>query len=116
MPQRLDEIAKEESSYVIEAVFRDRAGTLMAPNTATWTLTDENGTVINSRQDVSISSPTNTEEILLSGDDLQILSGETEEHVNRLFTIEAVYNSDLGNDLPLRDAAIFLLENLASIT
>jgi hypothetical protein len=65
----------EESSGCVTIRFRDRDDQPVTPNGANWTLTDEDGAVINSRENILISSPATQEEILLQGDDLAISSG-----------------------------------------
>jgi len=108
--------AIEKSTYVITAVFRDEDDELVIPSSITWTLTDEGGTVINERQDVSIDAPASSVDIVLYGDDLSILTAEAGSiSVERRFTIEAVYDSDLGSDLPLRNSVRFRVRNLVAV-
>lgn len=115
MAIRLNKKAVERSTYVITIEFRNENGNLVTPNSATWTLTDENGSIINSRQDVAISSPSSTETVALTGADLAIQSGETGYGV-RYFTVEAEYDSDAGSGLSLTEAAQFTVENLIAVT
>jgi len=115
MPVLLETHAKEKGTYGIVATFKDDAGNAVAPDTATWTLTDEDGTVINSREDVEISSPESSETVVLSGDDLQIQSKESGDVV-RVFTIEATYTSSLGSGLPLNGSCRFVIDNLAAVS
>ena len=53
---------------------------------------------------------------MLSGDDLAIQSGETGATVLRKFAVEATYDSDAGQDLPLKDEATFPINNLTAIS
>lgn len=109
--------AIEKSSYVITAVFRDEDRDLVVPDSITWTITDKNGTVINNREDEAVSVPASSVDIVLSGDDLSLLSGESSAvKAERRFTIEAVYNSDLANNLPLRDSVKFYVRNLQAVS
>lgn len=110
------EYAVEESTYKITLNFTDDDEDPVAPVTATWTLTDMNGAVINSRLDVAISSPSAEEIIALSGDDLALSAGFTGVSERRIFTVEATYNSSLGSGLPLKDQLIFPVFNLGAIT
>lgn len=114
MPTELDTIPKEKSTCKITASFEDSAGNAVTPKTATWTLTDVYGTVINSREDVNIASLDTSVTIVLSGNDLKIQANES-GGVIRLFLIEATYDSDLGSDLPLKDSCQFTLENLKAV-
>ena len=100
MPQVINETINEGGTVAITVTCKDETGSLFIPNSASWTLTDENGTtIINSRKDVSISSLDSTMTIALYGDDLAI-SGSSDEA--RLFTIEGTYDSTLGSNLPFK--------------
>lgn len=82
----------------------------MIPNAGLkWHLTDTEGKIINSREDVEILTPAITVNIILSGADLEILDGRD---TYRILTIEGTYNSVLGDNLPFKDSARFLLTNL----
>jgi len=109
--------ATEESTYAITASFTDENGNAVIPNadTVTWTLTDTEGTVINSREKEAVASASSIE-IVLTGDDLSIQSGETSKTVKRRFLIEARFDSDLGSDLYLKDECEFAIRNLAYVS
>jgi hypothetical protein len=115
MPKLLSKKAAEEGTYIITAEFVDDDGDSVAPDTLTWTLTDSSGTVINSRTSVSVSSPTSSEDIVLSGNDLALQTGESGDTL-RLLTVEATYDSDAGLDLPLKDVAFFYIKDFKAIT
>ncbi len=113
---RIDEIAKEKGTIAFVVSFEDENGDAAAPDTLIWSLTDTDGNVINNLDQEVVSSPTASNTIVLSGDDLQILSSESSQTaVVRKFIIEATYDSDLGSDLPVNDVAVFILENLTKI-
>lgn len=115
--QSLTTIAKEKSTFIVTVTFTDEDGAAVAPKTLTWSLTDASNNIINSREDVAVSSPAASNKIVLSGDDLQIQSIEdSESYVRRRFVVEATYDSDAGNDLPVKDAASFVMENLFKVT
>ena len=107
--------AVEQSSAFINVTFYDEDDDLVVPDSITWTLTDENGTIINEREDEAVSVPASSITIVLTGDDLAFLSGETADAVNRILMIEAVYDSDLQEDLAFKDAVVFPLVNLVAI-
>jgi hypothetical protein len=115
MPQYLEEDAIEKSSYVIEVEWFDDDGDAVAPTSATWTLTDGLGNVINSRSTVSILSLSTLNYIVLSGNDLAMQSGES-GRTQRICLIEALYNSDKGNDLALKDVGIFYVVDLVPVS
>ena len=115
MPTILSVKAIEESIFVITAAFTNEEGDAVAPTAATWTLSDKQGTIINSREDVVISSPTATEDIVLSGDDLAFQAGERKT-AERVLTVEWTYNSDLGTGLPGKDKCEFKVTDLVVVT
>jgi hypothetical protein len=79
----LETRASEESTYVITIT------TDFTPTTMLWKLTDEDGTVINSRTDVSIAAPGTTNTVTLTGDDLAI---SNVRKIRRYFTVWGTYN------------------------
>lgn len=103
----------EKGTAKVTASFTDEAGTAVSPNggTLTWTLTDQRGTVINSRSAVAISS-SSTVNVVLSGDDLSLALGDP----IRVITFECLYNSTLGSNLPLKIQGIFTIENLYAVS
>jgi len=74
----------------------------------TWTLTDEAGTsIINSREDVEITTPSSSESILLQGDDLAV---DGNAKTKRKITFEGTYTSaEFGAGLPLVDESTFFI-------
>ncbi len=111
----LTSLALEESTYVITASFTDEDGAAVVPNTATvtWTLTDLDGTVINLRSAVAVSSAS-TITIVLSGDDLSLLVSD--DSGVRKVLVQAQYDSSIGSDLPLNDEVQFTIDPLVAVT
>lgn len=105
--------AIEKSTYVVTVAFKDENDAAIAPATAAWTLSDEDGRTINSRVDVSISSPTSSESIVLSGDDLAILTKR--DGGERVLTVEGTYDSTLATGLPFKDYATFTIQPLVAV-
>jgi hypothetical protein len=110
MPVELTTRAVDKSTYIVTCSFSDENGDAVVPNTLTWTLTDEDGTVINDREDVEVSVPAASYDIVLSGDDLKY-----SDSWYRVLTIEATYDSDAGDDLPLRESCKFSVDDLVAI-
>ena len=106
--------AKERSTFVVTAHFSSTTGAV-SPSSAYWSLTDRAGTVINSRADVTIASPTSSEDIVLSSSDLKITTNENDEGV-RILTGEAEYDSSLGSNLPLKEQIEFVIDPLITVT
>jgi len=109
MPTILTTKANDKSTFVINCTFKDEDNLAVIPNVITWTLTDEDGTVINSRTAQSVT-PGASVDIALSGDDLKRSDGAI-----RILTVEATYNSSLGNNLPLKDQVKFRISDLTVI-
>ena len=101
--------AIEDSTYALVLSFTDEEGDPVTPDTATWTLRDTEGNVVNSRQDVVISSLASSVTVLLSGDDLMYTPS-----AELILIVEATYDSSLGNDLPLKDQVRFPVANLTT--
>ena len=116
MIQTLSDKANEESTYIITCNFVDEDDTAVIPDTLSWTLTDLDGTVINSRSNVSVAVPTASYDIVLYGDDLAMQTGETSQTAGRKLTISATYTSDAGTGLPLKDEVIFFIENFTNVS
>ena len=110
MAKRLSNHAMEGSTYVVRLSFFDEDGVAEVPTTATWTLTDPAGTVINTRLDIAIAAPATTNDIVLSGADLTIGVNGPE----RVLMVEATYTSGLGVGLPLRDECWFVIDGLVA--
>lgn len=106
--------AVEESTYVITVSFTDEDDNAITPITLTWTLVDTKGTVINSREDVVIGTPSSSEDIVLSGDDLQITGSN--DNRKRILAVEATYDSDAGSDLPLKQETQFIIDSLVAVS
>lgn len=102
--------AVEKSHCEIEFTIYDTNSAEVLASSILWTFTDENGTVINSLSDQSLS-PQLTNSLVLKGDDLQILSTESGKWVERHLLIEAIATTDLGSDLPINDVIIFNVYN-----
>jgi len=85
----LEERATENGSIIIEVAFTDEDGSAISPDTMFWSLS-YGGSIINGREDVEISSPSSTEEILLHGDDLAVGSSVTKDII---LTLEGTYSS-----------------------
>jgi hypothetical protein len=111
MTTQLAVTAIEESTYIVTAAFVDEDGDAVTPQTVIWSLTDIEGTVINSLEDIS-ETPATTVNIVLTGDDLGVVATGR----MRVVTVEATYNSTYGTGLKLKGAATFAVENLVKVT
>lgn len=107
--------AVEQSTYVITLAFANKAEVPVTPDSATWTLTDGAGTVINSRSGVTIAPLAASVDVVLSGLDLAMQAGET-GYAARLLTVQAVYSSTEGASLPLNEEYQFQVRGLVVVT
>lgn len=100
--------ANEGSVYWVIVGFLDEDNNAMAPDVATWTLTDLMGNLINDREDVVISTPETEEPVELSGDDLAVDGNDV---VQRIITLEGTYTSIVyGADKPFSIQIQFPIE------
>jgi len=110
MPITITDTANEKSTFALELAITDENGDPLTPNTLTWTLTNLAGNVINERAGIEFATPASTVTVVLTGDDLAL--PERADPL-RVVTLEGTYDSDLGNDLPLKEEVQFTIRNLA---
>ncbi len=103
MRKMLEVRANEEGTIVITATVTDASGTLVNPDTMFYTLTDLDGTVINTVEDTEIVGATSSEDIVLSGNDL-LTSGSDRRLI--LLTY-GTYTSTEGAGLPFNEEVGF---------
>lgn len=112
--QVLDDHAAEESTFPITVNLADKAGTPIVPlSGAKWHLSTLDGTIINERENQAFPSLASSVTFLLQGDDLAMLTQDTEEE--RYLTLECRYNSDLGSNLPFNGSVKFCVDALPVI-
>jgi len=104
----------EESTAVFTVAFTDEDGNDVTPDSIAWSLTDDDGDVINSRDEVA-AVPDTSITITLAGDDLALQDGETGRTVKRHLVIEAVYDSDTVTNSPLKEDGVFYIDNLTKV-
>jgi len=112
MPQTTTVKPVEQSVCFITVTFTDEDAASVVPDSITWSLSDSNGRIINSRDAVSIVTPAASIDIVLSGADLAIDSLDLDRHL----TIEAIYDSALQANVPSKDELKFTLANLIGVT
>ena len=103
--------ADEGGTYTVCITCATDAGAADTPQTLNWTLTDSAGTVIRSRSEVAIATPSSTENVKMTGDDLAIQAGETATEVVRIFTVKG---TDSAGD-PIRGRCQFTLDNYVAL-
>lgn len=112
-PKITDVEAVENSTFPITVSFTDENGDPVVPNSGlSWTLTDQNGTVVNGRTAVALS-PATSVTIVLSGNDLAVPAGKS--RIIQLLAIAGTYTSDLGANLPLLEEVEFEVRGLTAL-
>jgi hypothetical protein len=117
--------AQESGSLVLEGTMKIGNTTIVPDANPTWTLTKLDGTVINSRQDVSVTPSGSTLTIVLSDADLQIFADDPIQVVSlptvgpvqlrqgkRVLLVEFTYDSAAGNNLPVKHQTFFTVEEV----
>lgn len=112
MEIKLSEHAIERSAYGIQVSLLDSAGDAVAPKTLAWSLTDQAGVVINGRKDVAVESPGASEVIVLTGDDLQIITSGSRYEARKIIVSGTYDDVVLGDDAPFRGEIQFVVDNL----
>ncbi len=113
----------EEGVRGVQVVFKDEDDAAVTPNADTikWTLTDNppigtTATIINSREQVAITSAS-TITIVLEGDDLAFQASEASQHyAERVLLVEYQYDGTIGNNLDDKAQYQFKIENLKYTT
>jgi hypothetical protein len=116
MPVSLTDHALEQGSFLVSYTFKDLSGTDVIPKSASWTLTDKDGTIINDRENEDITGDDLAADIYitLQGDDLVLADPENNL---RIVTIKGVFDDpSYGEDLPYRDEIRFYIDDLMIIT
>ena len=125
----LDTNASEEGTYAIDDIqFLDSQDPPVAitpeADSVTWCLTDKNGNIINSRENVPITSASSMT-IVLSGDDLAIsgtadkfdtrngvIIEQYERHVSVQGLVDTVIGTETLDNTPVTKEFIFYIENI----
>lgn len=94
MPQHLTQPAREQDQLVVSVAIT-LSGTADTPTALSWSLTDKDGTVINSRSGTALT-PSTSMTVTLAGDDLQIVD-RTNSREKRFLIFDG--SDSLGNDL-----------------
>jgi len=109
----IDDKPAEKSTLAIPFYYFDCSGTAVTPTSVVWSLTDKDGNIINSREDVSIGAPANSNEIVLSGDDLELTDTD---NATRILLVQAVFTDPTyGAGLPLKGQCSFEIENIIAL-
>ena len=111
-------VVADKSTAPIVCAFTDENGAAVVPvaDSIIWSLTDSMGNAINSRTDITGIVSATSVTIILSGlDTIYLGSGRSGDQEKRILTVECLYNSDLGNNLPLKNDGYFMVQNLIAV-
>lgn len=111
MPVTLDDHAKEQGSFLVNHTFLDLSGTAVTPSTITWSLSDRDGNIINSREDESYTPSAENFNVVLEGDDLVL--GDPDDNI-RIVTINAVFTDPTYGAKPYIEEIRFYIDNLVN--
>jgi len=108
----LPKCAAEEGTYLLKVTLIDEDGETTMPKTFKWSLSDDAGTIINNRKDVT-GSPGNPTEVLLKGDDLKLQNAG--DLGWRRFTARMTYDSTRGTDLPANGECRLYVQGMVNV-
>jgi hypothetical protein len=100
----------EQGTINFEIDFYDETDAVVIPPAIDWTLTDDQGTIVNARHAVSVAVPAATINITLTGSDTAVLS--TTDSLVRLLYLNWTYNSSLGAGLQGHEQVKFMIVDL----
>ena len=106
----LSKAADDKSTFVISCAYKDHNGDAVTPNSANWSLFDDAGNTINSRSSVSIATPSTSNDVFLSGDDLAYTDGD-----KRRFLLEFVYTVS-ATSYTVRDECQFNIQDTVGVS
>lgn len=93
--QLLSPASYESGSYVVRVDVTDETGATAVPISATWSLYDGDGVVVNNRENVAVSGLSSTFYIPISGDDLAV-DGIGILATTRILVVNGTYQSAVG--------------------
>lgn len=102
----LDDHAVEYSIFPIKCSFYDQTNVLTVPISASWTLTDLNGSIINNRNAIVFSPLASEMTIVLVDNDL-VCNGKSRDC---LIFVDSRINSTLGSNLRLTEEVRFTVD------
>lgn len=104
------QVARDGNTYVVVVKPQDEDGTAVTPNSMSYTLTNEYGRIVNSKDHVVIT-PSTEASVVLSAADVKYAEG-----TRRRVILEGKYNSTLGSSMDLVDWTEFGIEDVPHVT
>lgn len=107
--------AIEKSHVEVKFTFRDEKGSEVLAKSIQYSLTDNQGNVVDNLDGIALTPALNNS-LTLKGSNLSTLPGENgAEFVWRHLTIEGIVDTSLGTNLPINGILIFPLYNAVHI-
>ena len=107
--------AVERSTYPITVSLVDHNKAAIVPNDdIVWSLVDESENIINERDRVEYTPPDSTLLIVLTDEDLQMMT--TKDKEVRYLVVECTYDSTFGSGLSFRQEVQFTVDGLKRVT
>src|SRR6056297_1983695 len=106
----------ELGTAVITMSFTDEDDAAVTPTDLQWQLMKSDGTIVNDRAfaDNAFTALAGEATVVLSGDDLAMFGAN--DSGRRVFSIQGVYDSTAGTGLPIKDEAVFVIQQLLGQT
>lgn len=108
--QQLPQLATEQSSYPITVYLHHNGVPIIPNNDVRWSLCDDEGNIINGRENVEYAGADSTLTINLKGNDLLKQSRKETEH--RVFVVTCTYDTDEEVDTPFTEKVGFNVQRI----
>lgn len=90
--------------------FTDETGEYVIPDSLSWTLSDDAGTVISSAPTVT---PASSVTVVLSGADLALATASMPQ---RRLLVEWTFSSSLGDYIPAKHEIVFTIDDMTAVS
>lgn len=104
---------KERSEITFQMTFAQGDGSALVPKDIKWSLSTDDGTIVNSRRDEDIATPAAVVNVKLWGDDTALIDGI--ESVTRAFTIRALYDDAPDIDIEVNNEILFDIDEIINV-
>jgi hypothetical protein len=94
----------QRGTIIFTCNFQDEENTDVIPKSIIWSLYDSQKNVINDRENISIVNLASTIDIVLHGDDTDLLDSD---YPLRILKVSAIYDSELEDSLELEEELTF---------
>ena len=104
---------KERSEITFRLTFAQGDGSELVPKSIKWSLSTDDGTIVNSRRDETIATPAAVVDVKLWGDDTALIDGI--ESVTRAFTVRALFDDGTDIDVELNNEVLFDIDPIINV-